>query len=379
MESKALHIPISRRLKPLLLAGIAALILVQVVALTPTTVEQPGDNSTPIAPELLVPPTEPTLANGVPVDQVPDYSVDGFNYVSTHGGVKEWNILANRAFLYNHNRLVHARTVRALLYDPDGKITVVTGQEAKYLMNGRDLEVYGNVVTTFPDGFELHSEYLHYRPNERIVDIPTTQDVRGHGKQEGGKIFDFKSRGLTYAMGKSEIVLESNVEVVMDKKIPEAQDDPKHVGSKTVIHSDHCVIDRVKQLAHFTMFPSRPLDTRFVIITQPTLYSKGRSADLNYGDFTEMLHYIVLYDDVVLIEKSADETEPDTDMRYGTGGRADFDAKSDIVVLSQFPQVYQGKDTVTGDTILLHRDTDIVEVEHSNAFSGGSNEQQPAN
>jgi len=58
-------------------------------------------------------------------------------------------------------------------------------------------------------------------------------------------------------------------------------------------------------------------------------------------------------------------------MKYATGGRADFDSHKNVIVLTEYPQVYQDEDTVTGDKILLHRDTDIIEVEHSNAFSQG--------
>ena len=70
--------------------------------------------------------------------------------------------------------------------------------------------------------------------------------------------------------------------------------------------------------------------------------------------------------------KKANHDEDKPQLRYATGGRADFDARSDIVRITEFPQAYQDNDTVTGDVIILHRDSDLVEVEHSNAFSEGT-------
>ena len=147
-------------------------------------------------------------------------------------------------------------------------------------------------------------------------------------------------------------------------------------STRTMIESDHCIIYRDRKFAYFTMNAARPLATRYVKVTQPTLFSKGRTADLNYGDLggtptngqtkSKPLNYIILHEDVLIEEKLEDGS-----IRYGTGGQADFDAIHNLVVLRKFPQIYQGHDTVTGDVIVLHRDTDVVEIEHSNAFSQG--------
>jgi LPS export ABC transporter protein LptC len=300
-----------------------------------------------------------TLATGIPTGRIPDYSVEDFRYVSSRGSDKLWRLVANQAFLYNKENIVHARTVEANLYDPEGKVTVVTGREAKYFMNKRDLEVFGKVKAVFPDGFELHSEYLRYRPQERKVEIPTKYAVRGKGKQSPVQDFEFTSLGMDFAMADSRIELPESVVFLMEKA-------PGTHADHTKIESDHCVILRNSQIAHFTMSPSRPLDKRFVYITKPTLISRGRRADLNYGDLSKILQYLVVTDDVLIKETGKRES-----LRYATGGKAAFDTKRDVIVLSDFPQVYQDNDTVTGEVIVVHRDSDIVEVEQSNAYSQG--------
>ena len=125
-------------------------------------------------------------------------------------------------------------------------------------------------------------------------------------------------------------------------------------------------------MAYFTMRPNRPNKTRFVEILQPSTWGRGRTADLNYGSSPTPLQYLTLHDDVSIKDLKPDPTMRVGAMKYATGGRADFDSHQNIVVLTEYPQVYQDEDTTTGDRIVLHRDTDIIEVEHSNAFRQGN-------
>lgn len=351
-------------------------IIAQILFFSPASLDEGTNPTQLIDPETLVEAPEPTLASGIPMQKIPEYTVDSFDYVSTVKGVKQWKLAADKAYLYNKEKLVHARKIRAFLYDPDGKITVVTGSEAKYFMNQRDLEIFGQVKTVLPDGFELYSEYLQYKPNDRHIIIPSKYWVLGDGKNEltasgepAHNTIRFTSRGFDYAMGESRIILKESAHLTFVKDQP----DPKTPGvsDTTTIESDRCVILRDQQLAHFTMDSKRPLSSRFVRITQPKLFTRARRADLNYGDFSDVLRYLIAYEDV-LVREIPDEKSSDQRLRYGTGGRADFDTKQDVILLSEYPQVYQGDDTVTGDTILLHRDTDVVEVEHSNAYSQGT-------
>ncbi len=336
-----------------------------IVALIPSSIEK-VDPSSRIQPEILLEETleqtEPILATEVPTDRIPDYSIDGFDYVSSQGSVKQWKLLARKAFLYNRERLVHSRRVTAHLFDTDGKITVVTGLEAKYYMNQKDLEVFGDVVTRFPDGFEVRSAYLRYKPAIRKIEIPLKYRVRGQSGAEDTQTLGFESDGMDFSMEEGLILLPKDAIVRMGSQGRSETD-------MTEILSDRCVINRRTHIAHFTMDPGRPLKSRFVRIHQPTLSAKSRRADLRYGnDAASMVQYMTAYEDVLIHEKPK---EPGAFPRYGTGGRADFDQQKNLIILREFPQVYQDEDTITGDVIIVHRETDIVEVEHSNAYSSG--------
>jgi LPS export ABC transporter protein LptC len=379
---------IRRRFRPLRLAGIVGFTVMEIVALSPSSLEEEESNvNTPIDPQALTPDTSNTLASGIPKG-IPEYQVERFDYVSTQDGVKQWNLIAERAALYNKVKLVHARVVKANLFDPDGKITIVTGKEAKYFMHEKDLEVFGDVVATFPDGFLLFSDYLRYRPSERIIDIPTSYRVHGGSKAENGQDMRFESNGFHYWMGKSQILLPEKVHLTMTR--------PGKPDDSTAIDSDQCVIHRDRQIADFSMEPWRQASERFVHITQPTLFTRSRTAKLNYGaDSSSLLQYLVAYDDVLIKQVPLPEDlelEPETGpaskpspspkakeglLKYATAGRADFDNQRNLIVLTRFPQAYQDNDTVTGDIIKMHRDSDIIEVENSNSFSQGDDSSGP--
>ncbi len=357
-------------LRLLFLGALATTIITEIVVLTPSSLEENKSNSIAVDPSTLVLDDEPTVVPGVPKGRIAEYSIETFKYVSIQNGEKQWRIEAQKAFMYNPERLVHSRVVQAYIFDPDGKITTITGNESRYFLNKKDLEVYGNVKTIFPDGFELYSDYLQYKPNEKRIIIPTSYPVEGLGHENIDQSFRFKSLGLDYKMSESKIVLPLAARVTLLKSASLAHESVG-VPDSTTIESDHCFIDRNKNFAHFTMDPRKPLKNRFVHITQPTLFTRSRWADLTYGNFSQVLQYLSAFEDVLIKEISTKNPDAPPSLRYATAGRADFDTDRDVIVLTQLPQAYQDQDTVTGDIILLHRDSDIIEVEHSNAFSKG--------
>lgn len=356
--------------------------LFQIIAFTPVTIDEGDTDSIPLDPKrlLLESTKQPTIVPGIP-SKIPDYAVENFTFSSVQGGEKQWRLISKKSHLFSQEKLVHSRTVKAYLYDTDEKTTVITGSEARYFLNQQDLEIFGDVKTVFPDGFVLLSPYLRYKPREKKIEIPRTYAVSGFGEASGsdGQDMEFKSRGFDYAMGASKIILPEAVTFVLTRK----QAQGSHKNERTEIQSDRANILRDKQMAEFTMSPFRLPSTRFVIMTQPTLYARSRRAEVYYGDHSkdsQLLHYMSAFEDVLIKEKDENDTssrakealeEKTPELRYSTSGRADFDNKRDVIFLREFPQVYQGQDTITGDVVIMHKDSDLVEVENSNAFNRG--------
>lgn len=356
--------PWKSRLRILLIAVVFFGIVAQLTILSPSPVEEASQAPIPpIDGDRLITKQE-TIVPGIPVDQVPDYSIQDFTYVSTRQSVNEWKLVSSVADLYNRQKVVHAKDAKAELYDADKKATLVSGREAKYNTNDRDLEVFGDVLAKFPDGFEVKSPYLKYIPKTGAIEVPTNYPVFGFGQTGPDQTLKFESFGMRYDRNAQVITLPKDVRITVEKK----KGNPEE--SWTKVHSDICVIFRNQNLAEFTMQPSRKLDERFVKIEQPKLFAQGRKAELNYEEKT--VRYLTVLQDVTIRELGNTETK-----RHGTAGRAEFDSQKRVVVLRDFPQVYQDGDTVTGEVIILHRDTDIVEVDYSNAYSEGKSKQPP--
>lgn len=337
-------------------------IIIEIVVLTPTPLESPNAHI-PEQSHFVLQEQQPILAPGIPYQELPEYSVEQFSYLSISQGEKQWRIQAKLAFLYRSQNLTHARDVIAYLYDKEEKETLVSGKEAKYFLNHKNLEVFGDILVVFPDGFQMKTEYLSYFPDQKRIEIPTKYLTQGKGRASKNELY-FTSHGLRFDMDQNKIELLDQVLVSLEKKDPLVE----HPGVPhwTKIQSDHCMIERNTHLARFSMRTSQR--SQLVQITQPQLLTRCKRADLNYADFSTLLRYLTAYEDV-WIQETQSQNQP---LRYATGGRADFDTREDTITISEFPQAYQDQDTVTGDLILMHRTTGIIEIEHSNAFSTGS-------
>lgn len=350
--------------RPWTLGALGGLIFLQIIALSPSSLEE---EETDITENFLTQeevlevmlPGDKILAPNIPASRVPDYHTEQYRYLSTQGGEKQWKLQADSANVYNKEKLVHSKEVIIELYDSSDKTTWVTGLEATYHFNQKEVELFGNVKVTLPDGFILESEYLKYITGTKTLEIPIAYAVHGYGESEDGKRkLDFKSFGMTFDQISDEIDLKKRVVFDMNRV--------GQTPSSTVIQSDHCHIDRKKRMAYFTMAPGSSTK-RFAKLNQPGLYVQSRKMDLNYSSGAEVVNYLLAREDVYI-----EETKNGKVSKTGVCQHARFDNKRNLIIMTQFPQVYQDKNTVTGDKITIDRDTDLIEVEESNAFSKGN-------
>lgn len=372
----------ARRFRFWLAAGVAAILFFQIVAFTPKRLEEET------APEAItqqdLKPREEEgsfVAPTLPQDEVPEYTVDGFQYVSIENEVKQWRLEAERAYFYQAEGIVHARDVKADLYDEAGNKTIVTSKEAKYFMISRNLELFGDVHTIFPVGIEARSQYMHYAAEVKEVSVPVSYPVDGNSVATEGKRekFEFRSKGLKYRGNVDLLYLLSEVNMRIIKETPNRGTEVTHVDS------DQAEVDKKNNIAKFSMFEARPPELRFVKITQPGMTSHSRRAEFRINSSEKKLRTIRALDDVKIVEKppvpsdyatNARRRSKEARSRYATAGIAEFDTEKNLIVLRDYPQVYQDHDTITGETIIVHRNSDLVEVDQSNAYSEGQDQEE---
>jgi LPS export ABC transporter protein LptC len=340
---------------------IGVLVFLQITVFSPRTIDAPDVNTNRLnRGEILYDyhRNRPVRAPGLPKDRVPEYAIEGLKFVSISGSTREWKLDAQRAFMYrigHQYNVTHSRDVRTVLYGENGQDTFVTGDEGKYTDSSRDLELYGNVKAVLPDGMIILSDYMKYLAKDRRISVPPNYKVTGTGKFEDAETLDFTDYGLDMAIGSSIVNLSRDVVFrITDEK-----------GDTTIIHSDQAVFNRKARTAIFTMNADRPPASRFVKVNQPDLYVQGREVRFDFNS-KQKLEYMTALEDVTIRE-----LKKGASLKYATCGRADFNRKRNVAVLTRFPQAYQDNDTVTGDRITLYRDRDIVEVDYSNAFSRG--------
>jgi hypothetical protein len=304
--------------------------------------------------------------------EIPEYTIKGFQYVSVQRGVKQWKIIADEAFFYEKKGVVTVREVHAEIYDERGRITIVESREGEYGLESRNLDLYREVESQFPDGFITNSEFTHYEAKSKLIDIPLDIEVLGHSTPEfGTDQMRFRSWGAIYDGITSKLHLLSRVFVEIES--------PQKDGSteKTEITSDKSTIDRATNAGEFSMEPVKKGKPRLVFIEQPNLKCHSRRAKFNFSATERALEQMQVYEDVHIVEYPPKPDPNDVKAlrngtpspRVATGGIAEFYAEKNMILLKQYPQVVQDHDTITGEVITIYRDKDQVEVETSNAYS----------
>ena len=119
--------------------------------------------------------------------------------------------------------------------------------------------------------------------------------------------------------------------------------------------------------SHLNREENKIIFEKNVLIAQKDMTVTSDEASIYYfrnPETDDRLNYMQAIRNVVIRQ---------TDNRYSRSQLAEFFADSDTVVLTGFPSIYDGKDTITGDKLTLYRTSGVVEVTSANAaFRNGT-------
>lgn len=289
-----------------------------------------------------------TALEEIPRGEVPAYALrDSIVYASAEDK-QSFKLNAVRSNYYQKEQIIHALEV--LVTFPDG--TTVKANEGIFFTGESKAKFYGQVHTVFATGGTLDSEYAEaFMKPVTQIEIPRSETATGF-KSDKTTITHFTSQGLSYKdVSPKTLKLLSDVHVwIKDQK------------NTTDIYSDRADYEQEAGYLNFQMNESRPLSSQFVKTEQPDLKIKSRTLDLQLED-AETLHFINARGDV-----SIRDLHDPLKISSSTSGEAVYDVEKNDVILTDFPQVYQEGDTITGDIIIFHRTTDEIEVKQSNAI-----------
>jgi len=286
----------------------------------------------------------------------PAYSLRDSTLFSTRTGKPEFKLKSRKMNVYQAEQIAHLRDTEVLLQEK----TTVTAQEATYSITTGKMTFMGKVHLSLQDGAELFSEIaiIETKPSLKIT-IPEDQLVSGR-KFHPSTPITFTALGMEYQEGEQKTVhLLNSVEVKVNGK------------QNTVIQSDQAEYSGAENHFLFYMNSDRIIEHQFISVKETDLDLKSRKLELKLGSGNSLQEMTALQDAWFQDRHAVDkETE-------GTGGKAVYTLDLHQIVLSEFPQLYQDRDTVTGDLITYHRDTDTVEVTESNAiYNGGKSESK---
>ena len=340
--------------------GASLLVFVQIWIFWPSSFH-PAE---PVQPTLDSPPGPRTAEKRFsgfdpPEGATPDYSIDGVHYISVLKGVRQWQLTATDADFYSAQQWVHARSVKAELFNGEGPSIHLEGKNARYSLATRDLDIGGDVVARFPDGSTLRTELLEFRPALKRISVPLTYRVRGTGPQGSENRLRFEGFGL-------EGRIDSEVMELRDRAFIEVRTlDPKEPATQSWASR---AVYRRKEGVMDLFSGSEP-----VRMEQGTLRSSA--SRMQVGLPRKGIDPSFEAQEEVRIEEWKDLKRSATPYRLSTSGRARFDPGTQQVVLTEYPQVYQDGDTMTGEVIRILRKEDQVEIDNPNAFTtGGSRE-----
>jgi lipopolysaccharide transport protein LptA len=338
----------------LLLLGLLLFFVGHFVLLSPSSLEEDFNGVRIIQPKDLLNflKNEPAvLAKDVPENEAPSYSVRNLVFFSSVENQPNWKLLARKSNVYQKEQIMHGRDVTIILNDG----TTIQSKEAVMYIIKNEIRFYGDVVANLKNGTILRSQFLKVltRPVTQL-EIPLSEVVTGEKsdpkKPKNGRM-DFQANGLFYAdIEPQELKLLSQVTVNI------------HDDELTVIHSDEAVYNSLKNHLSFRMNESDKLEKQFATVHQPDLDIKSRSLEVDTTSHQE-LQTITALNDVFI----RDEHDPER-LVTATSGKAIYNNVLNEIHLSDFPQVYQDNDTITGDIIVFNRNRDTIEVRQSNAI-----------
>lgn len=328
-------------------------VIVEILFLRPSNVESTEETATSMFNSI-----ESMLQAQKLKDDV-GYTIEGFHYTAVEGGLKHWEMQATVAVLFEKSRLVQAQKARIKMFDATGKITYIEGDEAHYLMNNRDLDLIGNVMVTFPDGFWLKTTKAHYSASTGV--ITSDEFFNGEANPQKDEIMQVWGKGFEASK------FGPDINVLSQARVKLRRIDQEEI---TEVNSDRARLDRFGRMAYFSMFDS----TRAVTSYQGTLHVRSKRQDATYDPDSKALRYMTAYDDVLI--KETDPIRGKNGLKYATSQKAEFMTRENKILLSGFPSAYQEHDTLTGELITIYRNTNMVEVTHANAYHEGTTEQK---
>lgn len=145
-----------------------------------------------------------------------DLKMDRVHIVQNKQGLKNWEMWADTAKVYQKKDYTQLENIRLRFYPKNGKIMNVTADKGQMENESRNMHLQGNVLILSQDGLSLRTESLRFHPKEKRIHTEEKIVVEG-------KSFRLTGVGLHGRTDLGEYSLKEKVKAVLH--------DPKLSGS----------------------------------------------------------------------------------------------------------------------------------------------------
>ena len=115
-----------------------------------------------------------------------DIRIEKARYVETRDGRKEWELEADSAQYFKSDNLTVFENVKVIFYSQNGMNYILEGKKGRLRNDTKDIDVFGDVVVTSTDNYQLKTESLNYIAGIRQIStkdrvVFTGPDIRIEG------------------------------------------------------------------------------------------------------------------------------------------------------------------------------------------------------
>ena len=130
------------------------------------------------------------------------------SFDEVEGNKKVWSLKCRQATYSTEAGVLDLKSVKADYYKNDKPVYNAVGKKGRYDMNGRILDIAGDVHVTTDDGYDLRTDSLRYSFREKIAATPSGVEIEGQGVHMSGV-------GLEVSVDGEVISIKKDVKVVI--------------------------------------------------------------------------------------------------------------------------------------------------------------------
>lgn len=299
-----------RRYGKVLLAVLFIFLVVEVVLIAPTTIQE---GETEAVQESL---PENEIAE---VDQI----MRGVHLVEAGEGQREWELWAEEAKSLKIKEIWALKDVKAIFFGKDGTVFNVTGEKGEVHTVTKDMKVSGNVSIRSSNGYIFKTEAVNYSSEAKLLTSKDFVEMYGP-KDEGGHSISLTGRGLNASLEDSQMQVLSRVRAEKSFK------DKKRVS----IRSNKALFSGQSKMARFI---------EDVVIDFENMRITGPQAEFQYDSQSKIVESMYVDGGVRVSDQD----------KWATSKNVKVDFTQDKYTFKGSPRVVQNNDELRGQEIIF--------------------------